>query len=189
MNQRVITILSHDTDPIQTWRAWPWILALGAVLLALGFITLSMVTLATALSMVLIGMIILLAGAVQMFYALRYRHWKGSGQQTFSAVLYLLVGLMMIFKPFAASIVFTMIFALVLTLLGCLRLSMGWLARPLQGSWWWTLSGGLTLLLGVLILINLPEAAVWVIGLFIGIELVMAGSLWLLVALQMKRMV
>jgi len=48
--------------------------------------------------------------------------------------------------------------------------------RRLFPHWGWTLAGGaINLILGILIWQQWPEAALWVIGLFVGIDLIFTG--------------
>ena len=54
-------------------------------------------------------------------------------------------------------------------------------------DWGWVLlNGGVTLLLGIIINRQLPEAALWVIGLFIGIEMIFNGWAWIMLALGLR---
>ncbi len=47
-------------------------------------------------------------------------------------------------------------------------------------------NGGVTLLLGIIIHRQLPEAALWVIGLFIGIEMIFNGWAWIMMSLGLR---
>jgi uncharacterized membrane protein HdeD (DUF308 family) len=54
-------------------------------------------------------------------------------------------------------------------------------------DWGWVLlNGGVTLLLGIIINRQLPEAALWVIGLFLGIEMIFNGWGWVMLALGLR---
>jgi uncharacterized membrane protein HdeD (DUF308 family) len=54
-------------------------------------------------------------------------------------------------------------------------------------EWGWVLlNGGITLLLGMLINRQLPGSALWVIGLFVGIEMVFNGWAWIMLALGLR---
>jgi uncharacterized membrane protein HdeD (DUF308 family) len=48
------------------------------------------------------------------------------------------------------------------------------------------LNGGISLLLGIIINRQMPEAALWVIGLFIGIELLFRGWAWIMLSLGLR---
>jgi uncharacterized membrane protein HdeD (DUF308 family) len=54
--------------------------------------------------------------------------------------------------------------------------------------WGWTLAGGIiNLILGVLIWQQWPATALWVIGLFVGIDLIFTGWTWVMLALALKN--
>ena len=54
-------------------------------------------------------------------------------------------------------------------------------------DWGWVLLNGVvTLLLGIIINRQMPEAALWVIGLFIGIEMIFNGWSWVMLAIGLK---
>ena len=54
--------------------------------------------------------------------------------------------------------------------------------------WGWTFVGGaINLVLGILIWRQLPEAALWVIGLFVGIDMIFTGWTWVMLALAVKN--
>jgi uncharacterized membrane protein HdeD (DUF308 family) len=52
---------------------------------------------------------------------------------------------------------------------------------------WVVLSGAITLLLGLIILTRWPISSLYVLGLFLGIDLVFAGAGWIGVGLGLKR--
>ena len=49
------------------------------------------------------------------------------------------------------------------------------------------LNGCITLLLGLLINRQWPDSALWVIGLFVGIEMIFNGWGWIMLSLGLKR--
>jgi uncharacterized membrane protein HdeD (DUF308 family) len=52
---------------------------------------------------------------------------------------------------------------------------------------WLLLSSIITLLLGLLILARWPISSVYVLGIFLGIDLVMAGAGWIGLSLALRR--
>jgi uncharacterized membrane protein HdeD (DUF308 family) len=82
-----------------------------------------------------------------------------------------------------------------LTLLIALFLFMGGIFRIIaaltgkfQNSFWVLLKGVVTLALGIMIWRQWPLSGPWVIGLFIGIELICYGWSLLMVGLSIKRL-
>jgi uncharacterized membrane protein HdeD (DUF308 family) len=54
-------------------------------------------------------------------------------------------------------------------------------------GWGWVLANGIvTLILGVLIWREWPESALWVIGMFVGIDMLFAGWSWVMTALAVR---
>jgi uncharacterized membrane protein HdeD (DUF308 family) len=54
--------------------------------------------------------------------------------------------------------------------------------------WGWVLcNGGISLLLGIAILQQWPESGLWVLGLFVGIELLMSGVTWTMFAVGVRK--
>jgi uncharacterized membrane protein HdeD (DUF308 family) len=54
-------------------------------------------------------------------------------------------------------------------------------------AWPWVLLNGVVdLVLGVLILSGWPESSLWVIGLFVGIDLLFHGWSWMILALTVR---
>ena len=53
--------------------------------------------------------------------------------------------------------------------------------------WGWPLASGiLNVLLGLLIWAQWPLSGLWVIGLFVGIELIFSGWMWVMIALALR---
>jgi uncharacterized membrane protein HdeD (DUF308 family) len=53
---------------------------------------------------------------------------------------------------------------------------------------WHVLNGIITLLLGFLVLAQWPVSGLWVIGMFVGIDLVFYGIAWIALALHLRTM-
>src|SRR4026207_849316 len=81
----------------------------------------------------------------------------------------------------------TKFIAIFLIVSGAFRVVSAMVVR-FQDWGWVALNGGVTLLLGVIINRQLPEAALWVIGLFIGIEILLNGWAWVMLALGLRAL-
>jgi uncharacterized membrane protein HdeD (DUF308 family) len=92
----------------------------------------------------------------------------------------------MVLHPAMASLSLTLIIAYALIAIGVLRGIMAFQIRPSKGWWWPLFSGLISVALGVLILMEWPESGLWVIGLFIAIELIFNGWSYIFVALAAR---
>lgn len=63
-------------------------------------------------------------------------------------------------------------------------ISSAWVALP--GWGWQIIDGIITFILGVLVLAQWPVSGLWVIGLFIGIDLIFYGGAWIALALGLR---
>ena len=73
-------------------------------------------------------------------------------------------------------------------LIGGLFELVGSFAVALPGWGWQAADGIITLVLGILVLAQWPASGLWVIGLFIGIDLIFYGGAWIAFALALRTM-
>jgi uncharacterized membrane protein HdeD (DUF308 family) len=92
---------------------------------------------------------------------------------------------MIIDSPIINMVLITKLIAIFLIVSGAFRVVAALVMR-FQDWGWALLNGGITFFLGVIINRQLPEAALWVIGLFIGIEMLFNGWAWVMLALGLR---
>lgn len=164
-------------------RSWGWLLGIGIVFVLLGTIGIGMAVLLTRVSVLYIGIMIMIGGAAQLIHAFKGHGWRAVLPSAITGLLYLLAGFSVIRNPTAASTLITLILAGVLIVIGCTR---AWTAFHLKGSrqWFWPLLGGLaSVAIGLMILSHWPISGTWVIGMFLGIDLMVNG--WSCIAIAM----
>jgi len=173
----------HDTHAEEYHRLharWGWLLALGTLVIVLGLAAIGSSLVATLTTILLFGIVLLTGGVLQLVNALMVRTWGGFFILALSGVLHILVGVVMVENPLRAAAVLTLVLAVAFLVGGAARLLYA-ATHSFKGRGWVLLNGAITLLLGVSIWQGWPEASLWVIGLFVGIELVFSG--WSLVVL------
>jgi uncharacterized membrane protein HdeD (DUF308 family) len=52
---------------------------------------------------------------------------------------------------------------------------------------WIVLSGAITLLLGIVILAHWPVSSLYILGIFLGIDLIFIGGTWLAMGLALRK--
>ncbi|MEX2112462.1 MAG: HdeD family acid-resistance protein [Pirellulales bacterium] len=163
-------------------RNWGWALALGIALIALGMIALGAAVFTTVASVVMFGWLLIVGGALQLAHGFVRRAWSGFFIDVLSGVLYLVVGFMFINEPLQAAVTLTLMLALALIFVGVMRIVVA-VSSNFQHWVWLLLNGIITLALGILIWRQWPDSGLWVIGLFIGIDMIFYG--WALVMLAL----
>jgi len=168
-------------------KNWGWVLALGILLLVAGVIGLGMTVTLGLVSMLYFGFLMLLSSVFQLVAVFQSPGWRSHRWSLLIALLYLAAGSIMIFDPILASATLTLLIGASLIAIGVLRLL---IAFQFQGTygWGWTLTGGiLTLLLGFIIFLGWPVSGLWIIGLIIAIELILAGVSFITLALAARE--
>jgi uncharacterized membrane protein HdeD (DUF308 family) len=155
-----------------------WFVALGVALVVLGVVALGAVGLVTLASVLLFGWLLLIGGIMQIVHAFRVRRWGGFPRHLLGGVLSLVVGLLIARNPVAGAASLTLLLAAFFMVGGIFRIGAA-LSFHFPGRGWAVLSGVVTLLLGIMIWSEWPASGVWVIGTFVGIDLIFDG--WSLV--------
>jgi uncharacterized membrane protein HdeD (DUF308 family) len=161
-------------------RNWGWAFALGIALIVLGMIALGASMFTTVASVLMFGWLLIVGGALELAHGFVRRAWSGFFLDVLSGVLYLVVGFLFVSNPLEAAVTLTLMLALALIFVGIMRIVVA-VSSGFQHWVWLLLNGIITLVLGVLIWRQWPESGLWVIGLFIGIDMIFYG--WALVML------
>ncbi len=167
-------------------KNWGWFFVLGLALIVLGVLAISSAFYTTLLSVVVIGAVLMVAGIVQVIQGFMAKKWTGLALSLLLGILYFVTGFVCVARPGVAAIAFTLWIAAFCFVAGLFRM----LSSALQRfeHWGWVFFNGLiTFILGILIFADWPISGLWVIGLFIGIDLVLAGWTWVLLACSAKK--
>jgi uncharacterized membrane protein HdeD (DUF308 family) len=145
-------------EGLQTLRSkWGWFLVLGIVLIVLGILALGAPLVMTLTTVMLFGVLLVVGGGAEIVSAFWASKWSGFFLHVLSGVLHLVVGIIV-------SVVHRF------------------------PQWGWVLLNGIvTLLLGILIWRGWPEASLWVIGTFVGVDLLFNGWSWVMLALAARK--
>ena len=164
---------------------WGWFLALGIVQILVGTAAVLMAVFATIASVIVLGMLALIGGGVQLASAIWSRGWSGAFHHILIGALYLVFGILIVNRPLLAAEIITLVLGILFLVGGAFRIGLALTTR--FHHWGWVIvSGVITLLLGGLILSGFPGTSFWVIGTFIGIELLFTGWTWVMLAIGLK---
>jgi len=167
-----------DLEALQ--KRWSWILGLGIALIVLGTIACGSVVVTSLATMVFVGWLMILGGVLEAGHAFTCKAWSGFFVDLLSGVLYTVAGFFIVANPGASAVALTFVIAMYLIFGGVFRIMMT-LVRRFEHWPWFLLHGVVNLVLGIAIWRQWPFSGLWVIGLFVGIDLVLNG--WSLVML------
>jgi uncharacterized membrane protein HdeD (DUF308 family) len=179
--------LRTETDMTPLRAKWGWIVALGVVYVLVGFVALGSVAMATVASVLVVGVMMIIAGAAELINAFQIKSWGKFLIWALLGVLYIVAGFVTFENPLFAAVLLTLILGASLVASGVVRLFLAFDMRRETPWVWVALSGAITLLLGVLILARWPINSIYILGLFLGIDLIMAGVGWIGLGLGLHR--
>ena len=173
---------------VEALRAkWGWIVALGVVYLLAGFIALGSVVMATVASVLVVGVMMIIAGVAEVFSAFQIKTWGKFLLWVLLGVLYIIAGFVTFENPLLAAALLTLILGASLVASGIMRIILAFSMKRETPWVWGALSGVITLLLGLLILARWPVSSLYILGLFLGIDLIMAGAGWIGLGFGLRR--
>lgn len=158
-----------------------WILGMGILLIVLGMLALATAVLWTLVTMIFIGWLMIVGGILQTAHAFSFKAWSGFFIDLLMGIFYAVVGVMVIAHPGATAVALTLMIAMLLMISGIFRIA-ATIAMRLPHATWILVHGVINIALGIMILQDWPFSGLWVIGTFIGIDMLFNG--WSLVMLS-----
>jgi len=173
---------------ISSLRAkWGWIVALGVIYVLTGILAFGSVFFATVVSVLFVGAMMIVAGAAEIINAFQFKSWGKFIFWLLLGLLYVVAGFITFENPLLAAVTLTLILGISLVVSGIVRII---LAFSMSSAAPWglvVLSGAITLLLGGMILARWPFSSLYVLGLFLSIDLICAGVSWISMGFALKR--
>jgi len=170
-----MSLYIHDPSDLYTLRQNSGrVLVLGVFMIALGLIALINTAITTLVSMFFLGWIFISAGLIEVMQAIHYQKNGRFFLHALHSALSIVVGIMLFIHPIEATLVTTSLIAAYFCVMGACRIVTA--LKVHTPRWGWTLVDGIVcLVLGTLIWMQWPTPASWMIGLFIGINLLFTG--------------
>lgn len=154
-------------------RRTGWDIALGVLSVIAGIVALGHVALAGAISVLFLGWTILIGGLVLAFQAVvGWRDTHKRWNLALGALLFL-IGLGFVRNPGVGLLTLTLLAGSLLLVGGSVRIVAAFQPDAPRGLL--LFSGGVTLILGLMVLSQWPVSALWFLGTMLGIELILDG--------------
>ena len=157
---------------------WGAIVAFGALLILLGAVSIAFAFVSTIAMVTLNGVFFLVAGAAEIGVGMHAQAWGRFFLWVLGGVLYIVTGIICILHPVFASVVMTLLIGAGLIAASVVR---AWLASQLPSGPRRSmifLASAVTFLLGLMIVIQWPLSSLYVLGTFLGLDLLFHGAGW-----------
>ncbi|MGA8570004.1 MAG: HdeD family acid-resistance protein [Candidatus Binataceae bacterium] len=178
-------MLSSGIDEVRKHSTW--FLAIGIALVILGMVAIGYAVEMTIVSVMFLGWLLIIGGLFEVIHGFSRRLWSGCFINLLGGVLYTVAGVVMVANPALAAVTLTLVIAIILIVAGLFRLFIAF-TTPLHHRGWLILNGAISILLGVMIWKSWPVSGLWVIGLFIGIDMVFDGWTEIMLALSVRSL-
>jgi uncharacterized membrane protein HdeD (DUF308 family) len=167
--------------------SWGWFVALGIVLMLLGILAMSYSMIVTFVTAIVIGYFLVAAGIFYIVGAFFTRCWGGFFLSLLAGILSLAVGVIVLDRPEEAVLIYTLLLAAFFFVEGLFHI-VGALAGRFRHWGWVLLEGIVTLALGIMIWKQWPLSGLYVVGLFLGINLFITGACYLNLGLSARKL-
>lgn len=180
--------LRHELEHMSAH--WWWFFLLGVLMAAGGTAAIVFPAVMEETSLfvpVLIGVLLMASGIATIISSFWAGRWGGFLLQLLVGILYLACGFVFAENPFESAMALTLFIAIAFIVLGIFRTTAALVIQFPQ--WGWALLNGVvTLLAGIVIYRSLPEGALWVVGLLIGLELLFNGWTWIMISFALRAL-
>jgi uncharacterized membrane protein HdeD (DUF308 family) len=161
----------------------------GAVTVAAGVLALLFPAFTSTGVLVMLGWLLIVSGVVQIVTLVGATQVPYFWLQLVSIALELLVGYLLVTSPAAGLVAVTFLMLVLFLVGGITRVVFALMIRPMQ-DWLWMLASGLVAIACALVLFaHLPEAATWLLGVLLGIELIAIGGAQAFLAWRIRQAV
>jgi len=176
-----ITVIGHVEDVVRRNRGW--FFGIGAAFMLLGVLLLLMPLIASLVTALVIGFVMVIAGIFQAFHAVKARGWKGGAWSLVGSVLLVVAGALVAAFPVTGTLTLTLTLSGFFMASGVVKLIRAVQNRHIPAWGWLFFDGIVSLALGVLIFAGWPSTAAWALGLLVGIDLLLGGTSMILIGL------
>ena len=171
-------------------RKWRWLLALGILMLVTGSLGLYMSVVMTLVTVFFFGAMILVNGTFSLVQTIidGEEKWKGRLVHVLLALFYIAAGALILVNPVAASAALTLLLGAMFMAIGITRIIHGFRCKKRGWRWGWPLViGVIDIIFALILALSWPLSGLWVIGLFVSVELLMYGWMLTFTAMAVRK--
>ena len=170
-------------------RHWILFLIPGVVMIILGLLAAAAPFMATLVVVTFAGWLFLTSGFVGLAALFTTKNVPGFIWTLLSAVLAILIGAFLVWRPFVGVITLTLALAAFFAAHGVVQILTSLDHRRMfPRSWLWMVVSGIAdLIIAGIIIASWPESVAWALGLLVGINLFMSGLALVMTAIACRN--
>lgn len=166
-------------------KHWRIFLIEGVVFMLLGIASIVIPHVSSVVIVLFLGWIIVFAGLMHAGRAIFFSDMPGFGLWLALGILQIVVGYLLLANPIAGVMTLTMMMALFFAFEGIIKIYLAFMIRPLPQWHFILVSGVIAFVFATIILAFWSETAHWLLGLFLGINMVILG--WSMIQMSLDH--
>jgi uncharacterized membrane protein HdeD (DUF308 family) len=167
---------------------WKLFLFQGVLMLIFGMVAIALPNISTLEIELLVGWLFIVGGFFRVATIFKKRHMPGFWWSLLSGVLAVSLGALLIARPLQGIITLTIVMTAFFVIEGIAAIFIALDFRRYLHNWiWMLLSGLINLVLAYVIWKGWPNTAGWVIGLYVGINMIFYGIPLIMTAIAARR--
>ncbi len=159
----------------------------GCLFTVLGIMAICLPVVFTLAVNFILGGLFIAGGLCQLYRVIKTWNIEGKWAALFSAIIALFAGCVLLGKPIIGILALTTILAIYFIMSGITKILFAASFEEKTPRFWIVMSGCISCILGVLLIVGLPETAVWAIGLIVGIDMLFFGIMLMSFASELKK--
>ena len=177
-------VAPSSSEPLRAKSGW--IIALGIVYLVAGLVALSSVAFAAAVTVFLVGVMMIVAGVAEVINAFQLKSWGKFLLWMLLGALYIVAGILTFENPLLTAKLLTLMLGAFLVASGIAKIILAFSMKA--GPPWIivALAGVVTLLIGLVIVAQWPVGSLYILGIFLAVDLIFTGVGWISIGLGLK---
>ena len=176
--------IQNLTDDIRERAGWSIFMGILTALLGV-FLIVYPLTAATVTTF-LFGLILILVGIAQFFFALHSQTAGSFFGKVLLGVLYGIAGVTLAFFPLAGVAALTVLLGTLLLVYAGVATATAFALRPTEGWVWFLFDATISFLMAMLILTRWPSSSFWAIGTLVGVAVLMGGISRIMIASRIR---
>jgi uncharacterized membrane protein HdeD (DUF308 family) len=189
--RRIRAMTAQSAPPPHRRLAGPWFVVEGVLLIVLGVLAAALPALAGVAGALVFGWVLIMAGVFGLAGIFGSRHHAHLALSVASALIALAAGALIVWSPLVGAVTLAILIAVYLLFDGValIGLAMDQRKRAARGWPWLIVSGGLDIVLGLVILALGARADATLLGFLIALDLIVAGLALAALGLHARRAV
>jgi len=139
-------VTGHGVEEVRKHSTW--FMVMGVALIVIGCLAIGSAAIATLVSMIILGWLLLIAGIFEIVHGFARRRWSGFFVNLLGGALYAMAGFIILLNPGLAAVTLTLMIAVLFFVTGLIRIAIA-LSTPLQHRGWLIVNGLLSVVLGM----------------------------------------